>query len=158
MSHNNNINTVAINLPVEILREIFSHLLLQHQQQKAICKYKGSNNKCQCWQLDLLSISMVCKSWSSIAFEYMMYHSNNQEGWLPLLNFYGGNQRSFPFRSRLVKLLAESKLSNLSLHNSVRHLVIDFASFDTIRREKTKNNTIVKRKGKYYYYYISHIN
>lgn len=122
-------------VPVEIIREIFSSLSMQHK--------KGCNGVCMCWQLDLLSVSMVCKSWYSIAVEFVKY----KDPWLPLLN-YASHQRTYPFRSRLVKLLNESKLSNLIFHYSVRHLVIDFASFDTISREKTKNNMLVKRKGK----------
>lgn len=144
--------------PVEIIREIFSHLIMQHSssslsslQKKNNCLAANSNkdNMCLCWQLDLLSVSMVCKSWYSIAVEFMDFYSqSNVMPWLPLLN-YASHQRSYPFRSRLVKLMRESRFSNLIFHDAVRHLVIDFASFDTIRREKQKNNSIVKRKSKF---------
>ncbi|KAI9246342.1 hypothetical protein EDC94DRAFT_637721 [Helicostylum pulchrum] len=46
--------------------------------------------------------------------------------WLPLLN-YASHQRTFPFRSRLVKLLDESRLLNLVFHDTVSHLIIDLA-------------------------------
>ncbi|GAA5811834.1 hypothetical protein MFLAVUS_005279 [Mucor flavus] len=98
-----------------------------------------------CWQLDLLGVSMVSKSWYSIAVEFMNYSQDNVMPWLPLLN-YASHQRTFPFRSRLVKLLDESRLLNLVFHDTVSHLIIDLASFDSIRRERTKNNMIVKRK------------
>ncbi|KAG2210524.1 hypothetical protein INT47_002466 [Mucor saturninus] len=84
---------------------------------------------------------MVSRSWYAIAVEFVKH----EDPWLPLLN-YASHQRTYPFRSRLVKLLGESKLSNLIFHHAVRHLVIDFASFDTIRREKSRNNVMVKRK------------
>lgn len=122
-------------IPVEIIREIFSSLSSQHKH--------GCIQPCMCWQLDLLSVSMVSRSWYAIAVEFVKH----QEPWLPLLN-YASHQRTYPFRSRLVKLLNESKMSNLIFHHAVRHLVIDFASFDTIRREKSRNNLVVKRKGK----------
>lgn len=124
-------------VPVEIIREIFTSLSRQHK--------KDCLGPCMCWQLDLLSVSMVSKSWYAIATEFLKH----KEPWLPLLN-YASHQRTFPYRSRLVKLLSESHVSNLIFHHSVRHLVIDFASFDTIRREKSKNNIMIKRKGTYY--------
>jgi len=40
-------------------------------------------------------------------------------------------------------------MANLAFHQQVRHLVIDFASFDTIRREKSKTtNMMIKKRGK----------
>jgi len=111
-----------------------------------------------CWQLDLLSVAMVCKSWYLIGLEFMQSASaaiaitgnnaSNQLPWMPLVN-HPSHSRSYPFRSRLVKLLKESSLANLAFHQQVRHLVIDFASFDTIRREKSKStNMMIKKKGR----------
>lgn len=147
------LSTSVKSLPVEITREIFLHLLSQHQNIPGTtrCKYINNRSTCTCWQLDLLSISMVCKSWYAIAVEMMLFYqekSSNGMPYLPLLN-YAGQQRTYPFRSRLKSLFAESRLSNLIFHHLVRHLVIDFASFDTIRREKQKNNSFIKRKSKH---------
>ncbi|KAG1107234.1 hypothetical protein G6F42_016443 [Rhizopus arrhizus] len=73
-------------------------------------------------------------------------NASNQLPWMPLVN-HPSHSRSYPFRSRLVKLLKESSLANLAFHQQVRHLVIDFASFDTIRREKSKStNMMIKKK------------
>lgn len=141
---------VLTSIPVEIVREIFWYLRIHNN--KSACKIntpgqKGNKEKCMCWQLDLLGVSMVSKSWYSIAVEFMNYSQDNVMPWLPLLN-YAGHQRTFPFRSRLVKLLDESRLLNLVFHDTVSHLIIDLASFDSIRRERTNNNMIVKRKGR----------
>jgi hypothetical protein len=78
----------------------------------------------------------------------MQFHSSKQKDWLPLLNYAGYQRGGYPFRSRLVGLLEESRYLNLVFHQLVRHLVIDFASFDTIRREKVKSNITLKRRGK----------
>lgn len=138
---------VLTSIPVEIVREIFWYLRI-HNNKSPCCKINTPGNKCMCWQLDLLGVSMVSKSWYSIAVDFMNYNSqDNVMPWLPLLN-YASHQRTFPFRSRLVKLLDESRLLNLVFHDTVSHLIIDLASFDSIRRERTKNNTIIKRKGK----------
>lgn len=146
-------------LPTEILREIFTCLIFQHVDNK-FCKYEKaahSTNKqhqCICWQLDLLSVSLVCKSWYRICLELVQsrlassmndYQYKNAP-WLALLN-YANFQRAYPFRSRMASLLKESKSANLIFHKQVKHLVIDFASFDTIRREKVSNNLVIKRKG-----------
>ncbi|KAI9473905.1 MAG: hypothetical protein EXX96DRAFT_579822 [Benjaminiella poitrasii] len=155
-------------LPIEILREIFTQLLLQHTNSNschfipeknglypnnAATRYfrYGESGSCVCWQLDLLSVSMVCKSWYVISLELLesrpivKMHQGQTPSWLPLMN-HASFQRNYPFRSKLIKILKESYLANLVFHQQVRHLVIDFASFDTIRREKTKNNMIVKKK------------
>ncbi|KAK4519964.1 uncharacterized protein ATC70_010208 [Mucor velutinosus] len=70
---------------------------------------------------------------------------SNQLPWLPLVN-HPSYSRSYPFRSRIVKLLKESRMANLAFHQQVRHLVIDFASFDTIRREKSKTTNMMIKK------------
>ncbi|KAI8080342.1 hypothetical protein BDF21DRAFT_418844 [Thamnidium elegans] len=139
---------ILTSIPVEIVREIFSYLRIHNN--KSPCKIntpgqQRNKDSCMCWQLDLLSVSMVSKSWYSIAVEFMNYSQKNVMPWLPLLN-YASHQRTFPFRSRLVKLLDESRLLNLVFHHTVSHLIIDLASFDTIRRERTKNNMVIKRK------------
>ncbi|KAI7907540.1 uncharacterized protein BX663DRAFT_481865 [Cokeromyces recurvatus] len=155
-------------LPVEIVREIFIQLLLQHTNSSKChflpekngfypkyvstrySPYGENGTYCLCWQLDLLSISMVCRTWHSISIDLMGSHSiikyhPSPTSWLSLLN-HASYQRNYPFRSKLVKLLKESSMANLDFHRQVCHLVIDFASFDTIRREKTKNNIIIKKK------------
>ncbi|KAL9553350.1 hypothetical protein MBANPS3_003324 [Mucor bainieri] len=101
---------------------------------------------------------MVCKSWYLIGLEFMQFASAsaaatgksakcppNQLPWLPLVN-HPSYSRSYPFRSRLVKLLKESKMANLAFQQQVHHLVIDFASFDTIRREKSKSTNMMIKK------------
>ncbi|GAN03908.1 hypothetical protein MAM1_0051c03364 [Mucor ambiguus] len=171
-------------LPVEITREIFTHLLLQHVHPPSVatsstsqCRFisaksgalypnhatsryfrYGEDGTCVCWQLDLLSVAMVCKSWYLIGLEFMQSASastaatgksakfpSNQAPWLPLVN-HPSYSRSYPFRSRLVKLLKESRMANLAFQQQVRHLVIDFASFDTMRREKSKSTNMMIKK------------
>jgi hypothetical protein len=148
-------------LPIEITREIITHLLLQHQTAQEPftfdCHYNnktihrfGQDGLCICWQLDLLSVTMVCKSWYLIGLELMQsrINNNNTLPWLPLVN-HAGYQRVYPFRARLTRLLKESRSTNHTFHQQVKHLVIDFASFDTIRREKLKSSNIfVKKKSK----------
>lgn len=57
-------------------------------------------------------------------------------------------EEAIHFDQDLLGLLEESRYLNLVFHQLVRHLVIDFASFDTIRREKVKSNITLKRRGK----------
>ncbi|KAI8987848.1 hypothetical protein BDF20DRAFT_805811, partial [Mycotypha africana] len=48
----------------------------------------------------------------------------------------------YPFRAKLIPLLKESCLARLAFHKQVHHLVIDFASFDTIRQERSKHSEL----------------
>jgi hypothetical protein len=149
-------------LPIEIIQEIFAHLLLHHPAASAgHCDYNkmvhqlGQAKPCICWQLDILSVSMVCKSWYLVSLELLQSRqvlamsNNNTVAWLPLVN-HAGYQRDYPFRARLTQLLKESCITHCVFHRQVECLVIDFASFNTIHREKLKSgNAYVIRKSKY---------
>ncbi|CEP15590.1 hypothetical protein [Parasitella parasitica] len=149
-------------LPTEITIEVFRHLMKHdiHHPLSLPCKFipkkrnlghansrclnYNSDDVCLCWQLDLLSAVMVCKSWYLIGLEIIRPPAQvNLQGiqlpWLPLIN-YSDDSRKYPFRSRLVSLMKESKLANLAFHREVRHLEIDFASFDTIPSRSAQNN------------------
>ncbi|RCH83898.1 hypothetical protein CU098_002996 [Rhizopus stolonifer] len=143
--------SIVQQLPVEITREIFSYILLQHGHDA--CRYTsntrhlryGEDGHCTCWQIDMLNVAMVCQSWYLISMETMQSHQATfLLPWPSLLN-YASHQRNFPFRSKLIQLLQESQKMNVALAQHVRHLMIDFASFDTIKPEKLRLTWIKKK-------------
>ncbi|KAI8355595.1 hypothetical protein EDC96DRAFT_420753, partial [Choanephora cucurbitarum] len=50
----------------------------------------------------------------------------------------------YPFRKKLVQILKDSQRANLAFNHQPSHLVIDFASFDTIRTEPSKSSQLIQ--------------
>lgn len=143
-----------LRLPVEVNREIFRYLLLQHSyadnffghDDEKRCRYLsqkhclypnqtmlryfryGEDGKCICWQLDILSVSMVCRTWYHICADLLK--NQKAQPWLHLLNL-PSFRRTYPFRPRLIQLLKESYYTNSCIRKQIKNLVIDFKSFDS---------------------------
>lgn len=154
-----NSSSRILQLPVEILLEIFTILLSQHSYTKNFfghndekrCRYLspkhclypaqtvyryfryGEDGTCICWQLDLLSISMVCKGWNFICRDLL----KKEPQWLHLVNL-PTFKRTYPFRLQIVRLLKESYSTNLEARQQVKRLMIDFASFDKQKGTKSR--------------------
>lgn len=137
--------SAIIHLPTEIIREIFKQLIIQNkkhakQHNHVNCFYDTHNrNICLCWQLDILSVSMVCSRWYTIASCMI---EETKEPWTALMN-HTNKQRMYPFRSRLVKLLNESRQAHLFFHLRIRHLAIDFLSSEANDKGKERNKRFV---------------
>lgn len=129
--------SAIIHLPTEIISEIFKQLIIHTKQRNHVnCSYDTDNrNVCLCWQLDILSVSMVCLRWYTIASCMI---EETKEPWTALMNHIN-KQRMYPFRSRLVKLLGESRQSHLFFHLRIRHLTIDFLSSEANDKGKEGN-------------------
>lgn len=136
--------TTIHNLPIEIIKEIF--LQLSRHTHTHVCKYclTLGKNPCRCWQLDLLTVALVCSHWYSIASHVIQITERIQPPWMQLLNLTG-QQRSYPLRSKLINLLNESRHRSLFFHSRVRHLVIDFKTFGITEKPKLK-------KGNFFFF------
>ncbi|CEJ04705.1 hypothetical protein RMCBS344292_18660 [Rhizopus microsporus] len=131
--------TTIHNLPIEIIKEIF--LQLSRHTHTHVCKYCLSSGKspCRCWQLDLLTVALVCSHWYSIASHVIQITERIQPPWMQLLNLTD-QQRSYPLRPKLINLLNESRHRSLFFHSRVRHLVIDFKTFGITEKPKLKKD------------------
>ncbi|KAG0792355.1 hypothetical protein G6F57_004342 [Rhizopus arrhizus] len=64
-----------------------------------------------------------------------------KEPWTALMN-HTNKQRMYPFRSRLVKLLNESRQAHLFFHLRIRHLAIDFLSSEANDKVSTIQSSV----------------
>ncbi|KAI9261998.1 hypothetical protein BY458DRAFT_491447 [Sporodiniella umbellata] len=130
--------TTITSLPIEIISEIFVRISKQHEDRDHRCSRNATRSlksrkikpkACLCWKLDTLSAALVCTRWYYIVSRLSDSMDKKNQSWSELANF-ASKQRVYLFRSRFAGLLKESMHSCLPFRLYVRHLVIDFQSFN----------------------------